>query len=142
MSHDMISRRNALMTALLGSGYVGLRALATGLPASFLLHPKKALAAATPDACAAKDQAQYVIFNTSGAGDSINASAPGVYDDPKIVHSPDPRMAPKPLQLQGRTYMAGAPWSTLPASVLDRTVFWHLMTNTPVHSEEAHVLQL
>jgi hypothetical protein len=138
----MISRRSALLTTLLGSGHLGLRALATGLPASFLLHPKKALAAATPEACAAKDKAQYVIFNTSGAGDSINTSAPGVYDDPMIVHSPDPAMAPKPLLIQGRSHLAGAPWSTLPANVLDRTVFWHLMTNTPVHSEESHVLKL
>ncbi len=31
-----ISRRKALLTTLFGSGYIGLRALATGLPAALL----------------------------------------------------------------------------------------------------------
>ena len=39
------TRRQTLMSALFGAGYVGLRALATGLPASFLLNPRRALAA-------------------------------------------------------------------------------------------------
>jgi hypothetical protein len=34
------------------------------------------------------------------------------------------------------------PWSTLPQNVLDRTVFWHIMTNTPVHPKEPDVLRL
>ena len=76
---------------------VGLRALATGLPPSFLLNPRRALADGT--ACGASGQAQYVIFNTSGQGDPLNASVPGTYDDPKIVHSPDPAMAPTPLTI-------------------------------------------
>ena len=67
----MISRRNALLTTLFGAGYVGLRALASGLPASFLLNPRRVLGATgTPD-CSAPDKAQYIIFNTSGAGDPI-----------------------------------------------------------------------
>ena len=40
----MITRRHALMSTLFGAGYVGLRALATGLPASLLLNPRHALA--------------------------------------------------------------------------------------------------
>ena len=38
----------------------------------------------------AQSKAQYIIFSTSGNGDPINASVPGTYDDPAIVHSPDP----------------------------------------------------
>ncbi|HVY40934.1 MAG TPA: DUF1501 domain-containing protein [Polyangia bacterium] len=136
----MLTRRRTLQTTLLGAGLVGLRALATGLPPSFLLNPRRAFADGT--ACGASAQAQYVILNTSGQGDPLNASVPGTYEDPDIVHSPDPAMAPTPLAIRGQTYTAAAPWATLPAAVLDRTCFWHLMTNTPVHPNEPHVLQL
>ena len=51
-------------------------------------------------------------------------------------------MAPTPLTLGGQTYTAAAPWATLPQDVLDRTCFWHLMTNTPVHPKEPDVLKL
>jgi hypothetical protein len=137
-----LSRRDALLSTLFGAGHVGLRALATGLPAAFLLDPRKAFADAGATACATASKAQFIIMNTSEAGDPINASVPGTYEDPKIVHSPDPSMAPAPLTMSGRQYTAAAPWATLPQGVLDRTVFWHLMTNTPVHPREPGVLQL
>ena len=138
----MISRRTALLSTLFGTGCVGLRALATGLPASFLLDPRKALASPALPMCAAQTKAQYIVFNTSGSGDPINANVPGAYENPMITHSADPSMAATPLMIQGRPHTAAAPWSTLPQSVLDRTVFWHLMTNTPVHPKEPQVLQL
>jgi hypothetical protein len=138
----MISRRHALKSTLFGTGYNGLRALATGLPAAFLLDPRRALADDAPPACAAKDKAQFIIMNTSGNGDPINASVPGTYDDPKIVHSSDPTMTATTLNLAGQTYTAAAPWAALPQNVLDRTTFWHLMTNTPVHPKEPNVLRL
>jgi hypothetical protein len=138
----MISRRDALLSTLFGAGYVGLRALATGLPASLLLSPRDALAAPTMPMCAAPDKAQYIIFNTSGAGDPINANVPGTFDDPMITHSTDAAMAATALTIQGQPYTAAAPWSTLPQGVLDRTLFWHLMTNTPVHPKEQQVLEL
>ncbi len=137
-----LSRRDALLSTLFGASYVGLRALATGLPATFLLNPRKALADVPSTTCAAASKAQFIIMNTSGAGDPINASVPGTYDDPMIVHSSDPTMAAIALTIQGQKYMAAAPWATLPQNVLDRTVFWHLMTNTPVHPKEPDVLQL
>jgi hypothetical protein len=136
----MLTRRQALLSTLFGSGYVGLRALATGLPASFLLNPRRALAA--DPACAVQAKAQYFVFNTLGSGDPINANVPGMYDDPKIVHSADPSMAPTPLKLRGQSFTAAAPWAALPQAVLDRTTFWHLMTNTPVHPKEPDVLKL
>jgi hypothetical protein len=143
MAAGMISRRNALLTTLFGVGSVGLRSLATGLPASFLLNPRAALAAPSSSACAAPSgKAQFIIFSTSGTGDPINASVPGTYEDPGIVHSPDPALAPRTLTIQGRPHTAATPWSTLPQAVLDRTVFWHLMTGTPIHPKEPQVLQL
>lgn len=137
----MISRRSALLSTLFGAGYVGLRALATGLPPSLLLNPRQALAA-SGSACGDSSRAQYIIFNTSSTGDPINASVPGTYEDPNIVHSPDPALAPKSLMLRGQAFSAAAPWAALPQHVLDRTVFWHLMTDTPVHAEQPNVLRL
>ncbi len=137
----MISRREALTSTLFGAGLVGLRSLATGLPASFLLNPRRALAAGTCDGDLAT-KAQYIVLSTSGNGDPINASVPGTYDDPKIAHSADPAMAPTPLSLAGQTVTAAAPWASLPQAALDRTCFWHLMTNTPVHPKEPDVLKL
>jgi hypothetical protein len=137
----MLTRRQAITSTLFGSGYIGLRALATGLPASFLLNPRRALAADPAPACG-PGQAQYIILNTSGSGDPINANVPGTYEDPSIVHSADPTMAPTPLTLRGRNSTAAAPWATLPQAVLDRTCFWHLMTNTPIHPKEPEVLKL
>ncbi len=140
MKPASISRRQGLQAALLGAGLVGLRALATGLPPALLLNPRRAFAAGAD--CGANGKAQYIIFNTSGNGDPINASVPGTYDDPNIVHSADPAMAPTALTLRGQTTTAAAPWAALPQNVLDRTCFWHLMTSTPVHPKEPDVLKL
>jgi len=140
----MLTRRETLLSSLLGSGMLGLRALASGLPVSLLMNPRRALAAADAAACVGGVAAkvQYFIFNTSGAGDPINSSVPGTYDDPSIVHSADPAMAPTPLSIRGQSYTAAAPWASLPQTVLDRTCFWHAMTNTPVHPKEPDVLKL
>src|SRR5580658_7689989 len=104
----MITRRQALMSTLLGAGGIGLRALATGLPASLLLSPRRALASPLPAGCTATN-AQFIILNTSGNGDPINASVPGTYEDANIAHSLDPTMAPTSLTIQGQTYTAAAP---------------------------------
>jgi Protein of unknown function (DUF1501) len=136
-----ISRRNALTSALFGAGYVGLRALATGIPAAVLMKGRHALAD-TAASCASKSKAQFVILNTSGNGDPINANVPGTYADPLITHSQDPAMAATNLTLAGRATKAALPWATLPQAVLDRTCFWHIMTNTPVHPKEPDVLKL
>src|SRR5215471_8655735 len=137
----MITRREAILSTLFGAGCIGLRALATGLPASFLLNPRRALAAGAAG-CASTDKAQYIILSTSGGGDPINASVPGTYDDSAIAHSLDQSMVATPLTIRGQSFMAAAPWATLPQNVLDRTCFWHLKTNTPVHPKEPQVLEL
>ena len=125
---------------------IGLRALATGLPASLLTSlaswPRRALAGGAVTNCSDNRKAQYIIFNTSAAGDPINANVPGTYDDPKIVHGSDAALAPTPLILNGQKTLAAAPWATLPQTVLDRTCFWHMKTSTPVHPKEPDVLAL
>lgn len=129
------------MRTLVGAGGVGLRALATGLPLSFLLDPRRALANGLPS-CGDPMKAQYFIMHTSGNGDPLNANVPGCYLDKNITHSADPLMAETPLRLGGVTTSAAMPWSTLPQDVLNRTSFWHAMTNTPVHPKETDVLRL
>jgi hypothetical protein len=138
----IISRRKALMSTLFGAGYVGLRALATGIPAAVLMKGRHAFADGAAPTCANKDKAQFIILNTSGNGDPINANVPGTYEDPLITHSQDPTMAKTALKLGSRATSAALPWSTLPQAVLDRTSFWHIMTNTPVHPKEPDVLKL
>src|ERR1044071_10364797 len=135
------SRRKLLMSALFGAGYVGLRALATGIPASVLLQGHRAFADGAP-ACADRSKAQFVVLATSGNGDPINANVPGTYEDTGISHSADPTLKPTTMTLGGKAVTAALPWTQLPQSVLDRTAFWHLMTNTPVHPKEPDVLKL
>jgi hypothetical protein len=147
------SRRQALLTTLFGAGWVGLRAVATGLPVSFLLNPRKALANTV---CAdagmpTPSSAQYVIFNTSGAGDPINTNCPGSYV-PGTSHPAYPgfamsgaNAAPQvALGASGQTYQAASPWAALlsNSAIADRTVFFHMATNSLIHSLEGKVLQL
>jgi hypothetical protein len=135
------TRRNVLMTTLFGAGYVGLRALATGIPAAVLGRGRAAFAQGAP-ACLDRGKAQFIILNTSGGGDPINANVPGTYDDVRITHSADPTMAATRTTFGGKATTAALPWTQLPQSVRDRTAFWHLMTNTPVHPDEPDVLRL
>src|SRR5438552_10786383 len=135
-----IDRRNLLTTTLFGAGYVGLRALATGLPVGLFARGRRALADGS--VCVDKTKAQFVILHTSGNGDPINANAPGTYTDPNIPHSADPLMAPTALTIGGVQTTAALPWTQLPQNVLDRTTFWHVMTNTSVHPKEPDVLKL
>ena len=152
------SRRNTLATLLFGAGAVGLRSLATGLPAWLLVNPRKAFADGGLPACGVRPAAQFVVFATSGSGDPINANVPGTYDasvsDPSnpIFHPQDPMglMTPTAFSLGGTQVTAAKPWAALAAqtgvgtaaSVADRLTFWHLMTNTPVHPKEPDVLRL
>ncbi|MBL9006779.1 MAG: DUF1501 domain-containing protein [Myxococcales bacterium] len=132
------NRREAILSALFGAGSMGLRALATGLPMSVLLNPRRSLA----DACIARDKAQFIIWATSGSGDPSNANVPGTYEDPGIAHSLDPQMEPTPMMLGGRKTMAAKPWATLPQAVLDRTCFFHHTTLTNSHANQSKVLKL
>jgi hypothetical protein len=139
-----LTRRDVLLASLFGSGALGLRAIATGLPASFLANPRTALA---DTACTAKDKAQFVIFSTAGGGDPINTNCPGTYyGDPNVpqglYHPSQASMAPAKIQIAGKTWTAAAPWAQIPQASLDRTQFWHIMTNTPVHAAERAVLEL
>jgi hypothetical protein len=144
MRSAKLDRREALLAMLFGAGYVGLRSLATGIPAAVLMNPRLALgqmrdAGAAP---AAVDRPQFVIFSTTGAGDPVNCNAPGTYGDPNIGHPNDPAMAPTPMSFGGEMIPAGAIWSTLPAAALSRACFFHHGTYTVIHPDEGKVLRM
>ncbi|HUJ59404.1 MAG TPA: hypothetical protein VLX92_12955 [Kofleriaceae bacterium] len=141
------TRRNVLTTALFGASYIGLRSLVTGIPVAILAKGRKAFADGTVDTCANSAAAQFVIISTSGSGDPINANAPGTYGPSDIFHCPDvagqPSMVGTNMTVNGVKTMGALPWATLlPQPVLDKTCFWHIMTNTPVHPKETDVLKL
>jgi hypothetical protein len=139
-----IQRRDLLLRGLLGAQWVGLRALATGLPPSFLLAADAARGDELP-ACPPPGRARSLILSINSDGDPLNANVPGTYEDPAIVH-PDPLlapfMAPTPLRLGDLQTVAAQPWSKLPPWVLDRTCFFHLATMTTIHPDLPKVLQL
>ncbi len=135
-------RRNALLTMLFGAGFVGLRSLATGIPASILLNPRKAFAAGDAGVPSSVTNPQFVIFSTSGNGDPVGCNAPGTYDDPNIAHPNDPSMVATSLALGTATSKGAQIWSTLPPSVLAQTCFFHHATYTVIHPDEGKVLRM
>jgi hypothetical protein len=135
-------RRSAIMRGLFGAGMLGLRALATGVPAAILANPRRALADAYPASCFDPAKAQYLILSTSQSGDPMNANVPGTYAFPEIAHSLDPLMAKTSFKLGGATVEAAAPWSTLPQGLLDRTSFFHHTTLTNNHANQPKVMRL
>ncbi len=140
----MTMRRRDLLKATLFSGgaQIGLKALATGVPAAFLSRPFSAAAQTAAASCGDKSRAQFLILSTSSAGDPLNANVPGTYDFPDIAHAADPRMAATPINLGGRMVVGAQLWSRLPPWALDRTTFFHHATFTNNHANLAKVLRL
>jgi hypothetical protein len=137
-----LNRRDAILSMLFGARLIGLRALASGVPAAILANPRRALAQDAGALPSAITKPQFLIFSTTGAGDPVNCNAPGTYDDPNIGHASDPSMAAAPMTLGGRIVKAGQIWSTLPAPVLLRTCFFHHGTYTVIHPDEGKVLRM
>src|SRR4030095_3837133 len=104
------TRRSLIKKTVFGAGTLGLKALATGLPAAFLSRPLDAFA--QDITCTDKNRAQYLVIATSSAGDPLNANVPGTYAFPDIAHSADPGMAATPISMGGRMYTGAPLWST------------------------------
>jgi Protein of unknown function (DUF1501) len=144
-----LTRRDLLLKTVFGAGFLGLRALATGLPISFLANPRKALAGISggdpPPACATNPNAQYLILATSGGGDPVNANLPGTYNvggsGPKILH-PSAWQTGTSLSLGSVKTTAAAPWAALPQGMLNQTCVFHHGTYTLVHADEPQVMSL
>jgi hypothetical protein len=151
-----MTRRDGLLTALFGTGYIGLRALATGLPAWFLLNPRSASAQSLQCAITSTANLQYLILSTSSMGDPLNCNCPGTYDGTtaaaSAIHPQQAEVAATSLTLGSQTYQAALPWvpaaggvttgQPLAASVLARTCFFHHTTGTTVHGDQPKVMKL
>src|SRR6188768_1185996 len=136
-----ITRRDALMTTLFGAGLIGLRALATGLPAWFIANPRSANADNLKCALDAT-KVQSLIVSVSSNGDPINCNCPGTYEDATAIHPQQAEVAPTMLTLGGKTYGAATPWGTLGAATLARTSFFHHVTLSIVHGDQPKVMRL
>ena len=144
----LLQRRDALLTALFGAGHVGLRALATGLPAWFIANPRTATAGALDCAIMAKEKLQYLIVSCSSAGDPINCNVPGTYEASAIIHPTQTTMTATMVNLGGKAYGAALPWAAtdvggaLAPSTLARTAFFHHTTRTTTHGDQPKVMKL
>jgi len=144
----LLARRDALMTALFGAGHVGLRALATGLPAWFLANPRSATAESLDCAIMAKEKLQYLIVSCSSQGDPVNCNVPGTYEAPAIIHPNQDTMAATMVSLGGKSYGAAKPWAgtdvggALAPATLGRTAFFHHTTRTTTHGDQPKVMKL
>jgi hypothetical protein len=144
----MLKRREALLTGLFGTGYIGLRALATGLPAWFLLNPRQATAQDLQCAIDAKDKLQYLIVSTSSNGDPLNCNCPGTYEATDIVHPQQAEVAATSVSLGGKSFGAALPWAgtdvggALNPTVLGRINFFHHLTHSTVHGDQPKVMKL
>ena len=149
------TRRDGLLAGLFGSGTLGLRALATGLPAWYLLNPRRATAQDLQCAITAKANLQYLIVSTSSNGDPLNCNCPGTYENTAVVHPPDPEVEKVTVQLGAQSYGAALPWADpsvknasaanagqLTSAVLARTTFFHYRTGTTVHGDQPKVMKL
>ena len=157
-----ITRREGLLAGLFGTGYIGLRALATGLPAWYLLNPRRATAQDLQCAITARDSMQYLILSASSNGDPLNCNVPGTYEAPEIIHPEQTSMEKVTVTLGGKTYGAALPWADptvmsptdmamgvaapatgrLSSAVLARTAFIHHRTATTVHGDQPKVMKL
>src|SRR3954463_7400440 len=108
---SILNRRHLFQSAFAGAGFRGLRAMATGLPVSFLLNPKSARA---DGMCDSNPGAQYLILSMSSGGDALNCNVPGTYDLPASFASgtstqSDPRemtMTPGSMTIGGKQWTA------------------------------------
>ncbi len=126
------SRRQLIRRALFGGGAIGLRALATGIPAHILLDPLRAKAQA---------EARALVLVSSSAADPIGANVPGTYKG-NIAHPSAPSMAATKMELGSRTVTAAKPWAELPKNIRDRMCFIHHTTLTNSHPNHPKVLRL
>jgi Protein of unknown function (DUF1501) len=133
------TRRNMLKSALFGTGFMGLRSLATGLPMAALLGGRIGDVNAEDDLTAAP---QSLILFSSSAGDPFNANTPGSFGVSGVFNNPHAEMDATPLTLGDQNTVAARPWSLVPQRFLDRTTFIHHRTYLNTHPAYAKVLSL
>lgn len=138
-----LNRRQALLQGIFGAAAsVGMRAIATGLPAWFLMNPREANAQDATCLLTKPASAQFLVVSASSAGDAISCNAPGTYDAAGIIHPTQAEFASTTFNL-GTVPVTGAQiWSTLTPAVLARTNFFHHSTGGLVHGDHPKVMRL
>src|ERR1043165_5730157 len=106
-TNSRISRRQGLL-GLFGGG-LGLKAFVTGLPAWYLMNPRRATAQDLQCAITARQNLQYLILSLSSNGDPLNCNVPGTYEAPEIIHPTQTEVEAVPVTLGGKTYGAALP---------------------------------
>jgi len=139
-SRNLQTRRDMLLASMLGT-------LATGLPAWFLMNPRRASAQDLACAIEAQENLQYLICCVNMNGDPISNNCPGTYGDvsedaAQAVHPTDASMAETSLTWGDKTYSAAAPWGKLSDAVRARTAFIHHVTLANNHGDQPKVLRL
>lgn len=136
-------RRDLLKYLSGGSASVMLKSAVTGIPA-FAFTSMQAPKVFAQDGVGDALKPQYLVLSTRGQGDPFNVNCPGVYDTgvKTVFNNPDPKMAPTNVSLDGKTYRAAKPWSTLPQWALDRTAFINHRTYQGIHSQFGAVMEL
>jgi hypothetical protein len=157
-----MNRREALLSTLFGTGYVGLRALATGLPAWFIANPRLANAQNLQCTLSAQQNLQYLILSTNFNGDPINCNCPGTYEDTTIIHPTQEEVEKTTVTIGSGSYGAALPWGATTvksaagnntgqlkamtqlggSTILSRTSFFHHMTGSTVHGDQPKVMKL
>jgi len=144
------NRRDALTAGLMGIGFAGLRAAATGLPAWFLANPRKASAQDMTCAITTMGKTQFLVVSASSAGDAISCNAPGTYDAAAIIHPTQAEFVKASIKLGSNTVNGAAIWGpvvtggvgALAQATLDRTNFFHHITGGLVHGDHPKVMRL
>jgi hypothetical protein len=139
---NTIDRRNIFLRGLFGAGYVGLRAMATGLPAWFIGKPREASAQSMQCAITAKDKMQFLVVSASSAGDPMSCNVPGTYDATAIIHPTNTEFTSTPITLGTKASNGAQIWSTLTPAVLGRANFFHHITGGLVHGDHPKVMKL
>ncbi|HEX2733591.1 MAG TPA: DUF1501 domain-containing protein [Polyangiaceae bacterium] len=135
----MPTRREILLGSMFGT-------LATGLPAWFLMDPRRASAQNLACAIDAKENLQFLICCVNSNGDPISNNCPGTYDDVAeggdAIHPEDTTMEETSLTWGDKTYKAAAPWGTLTDATRARTAFIHHVTLGNNHGDQPKVMRL
>lgn len=131
------------MTGLFGAGYVGLRAMATGLPAWFLANPREASAQDMECALTNVDRAQFLVMSCASAGCPINCNVPGTYEHSAIIHPSQAEFAATQMSLGDKTVTAARIWSDfLSDGARARANFFHHVTSATVHGDHPKAMKL
>ena len=135
--HRLISRRDAILATIFGVSGLSLRALASGLSASFIANPLQPV-----NNKAATTTAQALVIASNGSGDPLGNNAPGTYAYAQAVHPGAAATQAKVFSMNGTSVTGAAAWSALPQAMLDRLAFIHHSTYTSVHTDYGQVLTL